>query len=434
MPQDAVTPAAARAAIARLNPLLNAVISVDPTAAGGVGPLEGRPVLVKDCIDIAGQRTSNGATLRPDHIASEDAEVVRRLRHAGAVLVGKAHLAEFCFGATGANAHYGDARNPWDPARITGGSSSGSAAAVAAGLVDMSIGTDTGGSVRVPAALCGVVGLRPTFGRVSNRGVLDLSLICDTVGPIGRSVSDAALLFDAIAGYDPADPVSQPFTGAALATLEAGVAGLRIGVPTAFFFDDVDADIVAAVHRTADALAAAGAVLMDVPIPDAAALATHNAFRFVLADVADARRADMRDHAEQLGEQVRRRIALGEAVSGPDYAGCIRALWRWKRDLRAIFAERCDVLLTPTTPITAPLWSEAQDMVETTRRIARFAYDVGAAGVPALSVPVGLDRLGLPIGAQLVGPWGADALLFRVARQIEAARGAMPLPAIHSNN
>lgn len=433
MLDEAVTPAAARAAIARLNPSLNAVLSVDPAAAGGIGPLGGRPVLVKDCIDIAGQRTSNGATLRPDHLAFADAEVVRRLRRAGAVLIGKAHLSEFCFGATGANAHYGDARNPWDPARITGGSSSGSAAAVAAGMVDMSVGTDTGGSVRVPAALCGVVGLRPTVGRVSNRGVLDLSLTCDTVGPIGRNVRDAALLFDVIAGYDPADPMSARFAGAALDTLDGGVAGLRVGLPTAFFFDDVSPDIVAAVRRAADDLAAAGATLVEVPLPDPAALATHNAFRFVLADVADARRAEMRDCPDLLGEQVRGRIALGQAMSGADYAGCIRALWRWKRDLRTIFADRCDVLLTPATPAVAPLWRDAGDMVATTRYIGRLVYDVGAAGVPALSVPVGLDRNGLPIGAQVVGAWGDDALLFRVARQIEQARGPLPLPAVHSN-
>lgn len=433
MPLDAIMPDAARAAITRLNPLLNAVISVDSTATGGAGPLAGRPILVKDCIDVAGQRTTNGAILRPDHVAVADAAVVERLRRAGAVLIGKAHLTEFCFGATGANAHYGDARNPWDPARITGGSSSGSAAAVAAGMVDMSIGTDTGGSIRVPAALCGVVGLRPTVGRISNRGVLDLSLTCDTVGPIGRTVADTALLFDAIAGYDPVDPVSASFDDTVLDTLDAGVAGLRIGLPTAFFFEDVAPDIVAAVRQAAAGLAAAGATLVDVPLPDPTALATHNAFRFVLADVADARRAEMRDHAELLGEQVRARIVLGQAMSGADYAGCIRALWRWKRDLRTIFADHCDVLLTPTTPVVAPFWRDAGDMVATTRRMARLVYDIGAAGVPALSIPVGLDRDGLPIGAQLVGTWGAEATIFRVARQIERMLDPLPLPIIHSN-
>ncbi len=407
--------------IADRNPRLNAILSVDPGAVGGSGALAGEPVVVKDCIDIAGLRTSQGSSLGAGSVAPRDAAVVERLRAAGAALVAKAHLTEFCFGATGENMHFGDCRNPWDDQRITGGSSSGSAAAVAAGMVRMALGTDTGGSVRVPAALCGVVGLRPTLGRVSNRGVLPLSLLCDTVGPIAATVKEAARLFAVIAGYDAADPVSVPFDDDPLAVLSAPVAGLRIGLPRTPFFDGLDADVACAVEQAAAALEAEGARLVDVAVADPAALADHTAFRFVLADVAQARAAEMRDHAGELGPGVRARIMLGQAVSGTDYAACLRALWRWKADLRAIFASRADVLLTPTTPVTAPLWSDSRDMVAATRAISRLTYDVGAAGTPALSVPCGFDRRGLPIGAQLIAPWGGEARLFQAGAALERA-------------
>lgn len=414
--------AAAHERIESLNPKVNSVLSVfaepgqlDPKMSD-LSRLHGAPVLVKDCMDIAGHRTGHGSRIfEQAPVATQDAEVVRRLKAAGMVIVGKAHLTEFCFGATGENARYGDCRNPWDMARITGGSSSGSAASVAAGMVRFAIGTDTGGSVRVPAALCGVVGLRPTMGRVSNRGVLDVSTICDTVGPFAATVADVAELFTAMAGYDPGDPLSIPDDGSdPRRRIGAPLAGLRIGLPRTYFYDDLQAEVGDALAAAARRFEQLGATLVEIDLADPEGLKAHRTFSFVLADVADARRPLMEQHAAEMGPEVRRRIELGRAVMGQDYAACIRALWRWKAELRGIFADVADVLLTPTTPVTAPLSQDSRDMVETTKLVARMTYDLGASGVPSMSVPCGFDRRGLPIGMQLSAAWGREDLLFQL--------------------
>ncbi len=417
----------ALSAIGRLNPAVNAVIRTDPALGSGSG-VAGEPILIKDCLDVQGLPTTNGSSLFGMMAAVDDCEVVRRVRRAGYVVVGKANLTEFCFGATGDNAFFGRVKNPWDPARISGGSSSGSAAAVASGMVRLAIGTDTGGSTRVPAALCGVVGLRPTLGRVSNTGAFALSLLCDTIGPIAPTVAEVAAVFAAIAGYDPIDPVSIEGDPQPLSALDKGVRGLRIGLPRSFYFENLQSDVGEAVDRAARVLEGLGATLVDIDLEDPKSLAEHRAFQFVLADVADARRDLMRDHRDQISAEVKRRIELGEQVSGRDYAQCMRALWRFKRELRSLFADRVDVLLTPTTSTTAPLWEHSHDMVETTRRVAKLTYDVGAAGVPSMTVPCGLDKAGLPIGMQIVASWGEEGLLFRVgnAYQKEVGHPAMP--------
>lgn len=412
-----------------LNPLINAVLKTMSERAPEGGELSdfpvlhGAPLLVKDCIDVAGHGTTHGSRLFEQAPPAEaDAEVVRRLKAAGMVVAGKAHLTEFCFGATGENAQFGNCRNPWDTDRITGGSSSGSAAAVAAGMVRFAIGTDTGGSVRVPAALCGVVGLRPTLGRVSNRGVLDVSTICDTVGPIAPTAADAAWLFAAMAGYDPCDPLSIPDDGRdPRAQIGAPLAGLRIALPRTYFRENLQDEVGDAILAAARTFERLGARLVEIDLADPEGLRAHRTFSFVLADVADARRTLMDQRADAIGPEVRRRIELGRAVSGQDYAACIRALWRWKMELRAIFAEVADVMLTPTTPVTAPLWSDSHDMVETTKLVARLTYDLGAAGIPSLSVPCGFDRGGLPIGMQLSAAWGREDLLFQCGDAYQGA-------------
>lgn len=412
---------AAQERIKALNPIVNSVLSTF-VAKGESDPkmfdllrLKDAPVLVKDCIDVAGQPTGHGSRIfdkAPPE--SDDAEVVRRLKGAGMVIVGKAHLTEFCFGATGENAHHGDCLNPWDQSRITGGSSSGSAAAVAAGMVRFAIGTDTGGSVRVPAALCGVVGLRPTMGIVSNSGVLDVSTICDTVGPFAPTVSDAAELFSAIAGYDQTDPASIPSMGGdPRARIGRPLKGMRIALPRTFFYDDLQEEVTAALEEAARTYERLGARLVEVDLADPDGLREHRTFNFVLADVADARRELSARYGDRIGPEVLRRIELGQKVMGQDYAACIRALWRWKAELRAIFADTADVILTPTTPVTAPLWEDSRNMVETTKLVARMTYDLGAAGIPSLSVPCGFDRKGLPIGMQLSAAWGREDLLFQ---------------------
>lgn len=417
----------ALAAIERLNPLINAVVRTDPTLGSGSG-ISGPPILIKDCMDVRGLPTTHGSSLYGKTPAPSDSETARRVRDAGYVIVGKANLTEFCFGATGDNAHLGRTRNPWDPTRISGGSSSGSAAAVASGMVRLAIGTDTGGSVRVPAALCGVVGLRPTLGRVSNRGCLALSLLCDTIGPIAPTVVEVASVFSAMAGYDPRDPVSIEGDPQPLADIDKGVRGLRIGLPRSFYFDNLQPEVAEAVERAAGVFERLGATLVDLQLEDPKALQEHRAFQFVLADVADARRDLMREHREQLGAEVRRRIELGEQVSGRDYAQCLRALWRFKSELRSLFADRVDLLLTPTTPTTAPLWADSHDMVETTRRVAKLTYELGATGIPSMSVPCGLDRAGLPIGMQLSAAWGGEGLLFRAGNAYQKETGHPVMP------
>ncbi len=232
------------------------------------GPLHGVPVSIKDLFYTAGVRTTAGSRILGDFVPTEDATVVARLRGAGAISLGKTNLEEFAFGATSVNPHYGACRNPWDRERIAGGSSGGSAAALAAGLCSVTLGTDSGGSIRQPAALCGVVGLKPTYGRVSRHGVVPLSWSQDHVGPLARTVRDAALVLAAIAGADPRDPASSAApVPDYLATLEAGAAGLRLALPRDFFFDRIDPQVEAAVRQAAQTLVGLGATLEEIPLP-----------------------------------------------------------------------------------------------------------------------------------------------------------------------
>ena len=399
---------------------LNAVITVDPD--GLAGKLDGVPLLVKDCIAARGMPVTYGSAIEAQSApVSEDAFVVSRAREAGFAIIGKASLTEYCFGATGENAHFGNVRNPWDPDRITGGSSSGSAAAVAAGIVPCALGTDTGGSVRVPASLCGVVGLRPTIGRVSNHGCLDVSSAYDTIGPIAQDVETAARLYDAIQGYDPRDPLSIPAGESACARINGGVSGLTVGVLRPYYCDESDPAVVAAFENAVSALKDAGAETVDAALGTVEERREQGAIRFIAADVADAR-SDLRLHRrDEVGAEFLRRLDVGAAVTGTEYARSFRSLLTLRRQLRDLFESGIDVLVTPTCPVTAPLWSDATDMIATTRLVARFTYDIGAAGVPALQVPIALDPEGMPIGMQLIGAWGEDALLFQAARAIEEA-------------
>jgi len=424
---------AARKAIGGLNGSVNAVIehgaATTQPAAGAI------PVLVKDCMHVRGLPTSYGSALYAKaQPASADATVTARLRARDAAIVGKANLTEFCFGATGQNDHFGNCRNPWDTARITGGSSSGSAAAVASGMVRVALGTDTGGSVRIPAALCGVVGLRPTVGRVPNTGCLSVSTISDTIGPLAASVAEACWAHDTIQGYDPADPLSIAAGPSTLATLHEGIEGFSVGVLGGFYAQALAPEIESAIGEVARLLEAQGANLVDVVPENNDALRQHHAFRFILADVAEARASLMADPEKRaaIGAEVRRRIELGQAVTGTEYAASIRALLALKQWLRQVFDSGVDLLLLPTTPVTAPRWQDAGDMVETTRLVSRFTYDLGASGIPSVSVPMGLDRQGLPMGAMLAAPWGDEARLMRAAQAIEQGLALGQRPPVYA--
>jgi len=424
---------AATYAIERLNPSLNAIIHTQVQPA----PDPGRPtipILVKDCMDVSGLPTTYGSEIFfGSAAASEDATVVARLRSQNATIVGKANLTEFCFGATGQNDYFGDCKNPWNTDRIPGGSSSGSASAVASGIVRMALGTDTGGSVRVPAALCGIVGLRPTIGRVPNTGCLEVSSISDTIGPLAATVEEACWLFDTIQGYDAADPLSVATGPGTLPTLEDGVDGLTIGRLGGFFAENLDPAIEDRIAEVATLLESQYARLTDTAPNNDTAIREHHAFRFILADVADARKAIMEDPSQRsrIGAEVRRRIELGQQVSGTEYASSIRSLLALKQWLRDVFDAGVDLLLLPTTPVTAPLWRDSRDMVETTRLVSRFTYDLGATGIPSVSVPMGLDAQGLPMGAMLAAAWGNEAVLMRAARAIERGLSLTAKPPVY---
>ena len=425
---------AATYAIAQLNPRVNAVIHTETQTAPDPG-CPTLPILVKDCMHVRGLPTTYGSEIFfGKTVASEDATVVCRLRSQNATIVGKANLTEFCFGATGQNDYFGNCKNPWDTDRITGGSSSGSAAAVASGMVRMALGTDTGGSVRVPAALCGIVGLRPTVGRVPNTGCLEVSTISDTIGPLAATVEEASWLFDAIQGYDAADPLSVATGPGTLATLEDGVEGLTIARLGGFFAENLDPAIESRIAEVATLLESQRAHLTDTLPGNDTAIREHHAFRFILADVADARKALMADPSQRsrIGAEVRRRIELGQQVSGTEYASSIRSLLALKQWLRQVFTAGVDLLLLPTTPVTAPLWRDSMDMVETTRLVARFTYDLGATGVPSISVPMGLDAQGMPMGAMLAASWGNEAVLMRAARAIERGLSLTAKPLVYA--
>ncbi len=415
---EAGAEAMVRAALERIEatqPAVNAYVTVraeaaigearalDAGGAGAGGPLAGLPGGVKDNIDVAGARGTAGSAHWADRVPRADAEAVRRLREAGAIVVGKTGLHEFAYGVTSNNPHFGAVRNPWDPSRIPGGSSGGSGAALGADTCLLALGTDTGGSVRIPAALNGVSALRPTHGAISTRGTFPVSASLDTVGPMARALADVAVLFEVLAGHDPQDPwaVDHPLAPAEGAADD--LAGLRIGVPDTFFFDGVEPAIERAVRAAAEELARLGADVEEVSVPGAHdAVGTAN--DLIRAEALSVHLDRLATAPERFGEDVRRRLELGRDVSGVDVAQAVRRMREWRVELAGVFAG-VDLLLTPTTNAVAPPIATSE-MIETTRRLTRFTYAWSLAGMPAASVPCGASEEGLPIGMQLAAaPW-----------------------------
>ena len=389
--------------------------------AGGKnrGPLHGIPVALKDIFAVAGVGLTAGSKILAENVASEDAESTTRLRSAGAIIPGKLNLHEFAFGATGVNPHFGPARNPWDTERITGGSSSGSAAAVAGGECPAALGTDTGGSIRIPASLCGIVGLKPTYGRVSKRGVLPLSWSLDHVGPMTRSVEDAAIVLQVVAGFDPQDgsSVDEPVPDY-VRSLEDGVRGLRIGLPKLFFFENVDPEVEAAVRSAVALLEEMGAEVRDVDAPfisDIPGAVT----AIMLPEALAYHQKWMAERPDDYGDDVRYRLELGSAYLAVHYVQAQRlrqlSIESWRKE---VFS-KVDLIATPTTPITAP-HIEGGDL-QTTFSLIRFTNPLNFLGVPAISVPCGFTEEGLPVGLQLAGQWWAEETLLRAAHAYEQA-------------
>lgn len=385
------------------------------------GPLHGVPFALKDLFDTAGVRTTAGSRILAEHVPSEDASVTERLTEAGGVLLGKLNMHEFAFGVTGVNPHYGAIENPWGRGRSAGGSSSGSAAAVAAGMVPAALGTDTGGSIRIPAALCGITGLKPTYGRVSRRGVVTLSWSLDHVGPMARTAADVAIVLQAIAGHDPMDETSsdQPVPDYVQELEDPhNLKRVRIGVPREYFFDNVDPEALRAVQEAIKLLGERKADLIEVELPhiaEAGAAAT----AILLPEALAFHRRWLSERPEDYGEDVRGRLDLGLAYPAVSYveAQRLRSLivdeWR-----RQVF-DKVDLLAVPTTPVPAPSLDE--DVLQVTLNLTRFTNPINLLGLPAASVPCGFTAAGLPVGLQLVGRWWEEGLVLRAASAYQHA-------------
>jgi len=416
------------ARIEKLNPAINAFITVTADSAlaqareaeaeiaqgNWRGPLHGIPLGLKDIIDTAGIRTTAASALFQDRVPGEDAEVVRRLKNAGAVLLGKQNLHEFAYGGSSVVSYYGAVHNPWNLAHIAGGSSGGSAAAVSAGLCCGAVGTDTSGSVREPAALCGVVGLKPTYGRVSARGVIPLSPSLDHIGPIAATVEDAAVILQAIAGFDAEDSTSanRPATDY-LAALHQQPnqqpKAMRIGVPRPFFYADLDPEVAAAVEKALSVMAGMTAGLREVEleVPTDRTLQSAEAFAYHAAFAAG---------SPQLYQpETLRRIQAGASISTEDARLQREELKDMRGQIARVF-EDVDVLVTPTTPVVAPTIAELQQNPDQLRPrellLLRNTRPFNIWGLPAISLPCGFTSTGLPIGIQISGPhWREDQVL-----------------------
>ncbi|MDA1257670.1 MAG: amidase [Chloroflexi bacterium] len=391
------------------------------------GPMHGITVALKDLIDVEGTVTTGGSIVLKDNMAKSDATVTRLLKEAGAIIIGKAALVEFAMGATGVNPHYGPSHNPWNLDRICCGSSMGSAAAVAAGLTVGALGSDTGGSIRMPAAVTGIAGLKPTYGRISRAGVLDLSWSCDHVGPMTRTVADCAHMMNALAGHDPADPASseQPvpdFTS----ELARGFNGLRVGVPTDFFFDDVDPEIAAAVRAGIELMEREGASVREVSMPWVSMGRTIN-IGLLGAEAAAVHREVVRTRGAELSPAIRARLESAIIMPAVDYIDTQRA--------RRVFVEQMDramsgldVLITPSVPIQTPTIAECTPPAGSPdapggARLTEFTGVFDTTGQPSLSMNCGFTRDGMPIGMMISGRAFDELSVLRAGAAFEAAAG-----------
>ncbi len=422
-----------------------AAAAADEAQASGnaTGPMNGVPVAVKDNMVTAGVETTAGSQILAGYVPPYDAGAVAALKNAGAVIVGKTNLDEFAMGSSTENSGYGPSANPWDTARVPGGSSGGSAAAVAAGSAMVALGSDTGGSIRQPASLCGLVGMKPTYGLVSRYGLIAFASSLDQIGPIARTVEDAAVTLEVISGHDPLDATS--YRGRYpnyRSSLQEGVSGLRVGVVGELSGEGVSADVLTAFHASVEALAGAGATISEVSLPSteyalsayyliapaecSANLARFDGVRYGLrVDGATVEEMTAKTRAAGFGPEVTRRILLGTYALS---AGYYDAFYGQAQRVRTLVIqdfsrayEGVDVLVSPTSPMTAfEFGSRTEDP------LSMYLVDVctipsNLAGAPGISVPIGLDTAGLPIGFQIMAPALGEEVLFRVAAEVERA-------------
>ncbi len=417
--------------IEQRNPVLNAFITITAESAleeakraeaeimrgEWKGPLHGIPLAVKDLAETAGVRTTAASKVLEHYVPSEDAEVVRRLRLAGSVLLGKLNLHEFAYGGSGVIGHFGPVRNPWNPEHVTGGSSSGSAAAVADFLCYGAIGTDTAGSIRLPAAYCGIVGLKPSYGLVSTRGIIPLSWSLDHAGPMARTVLDTALLLQAIAHYDHLDIHCQKFPPVYYpsAIQDEDCAPLRVGTPRKFW-QDLDSEIEQAVDAAVAEIGRFTKATRNIE------LSFETDRTLVRCEPWVYHQRYLPAHEAEYGPDTLRRIQSGADVTVADYIQKQRELWQQRREVLHLF-EEVDLIVTPTTPVLAPSFAELKTEPDNLRRkelvMLRNTRPFNVFGLPAISVPCGFSTSGLPIGLQIVGAPGSEGVVLAMANAYE---------------
>ena len=387
------------------------------------GPLHGIPVGLKDLFNTAGVRTTSGSRILDNFVPTEDCTVAARFQQAGAILLGKLNMHQFAYGPTGENFDYGHMHNPWNPELVTGGSSGGSGSAAAAGQCTITMGSDTGGSVRIPAALCGIVGLKPTYGLVSRAGLTPLSWRLDHPGPMVRTVEDAAISMNAIAGHDPADPATTTRTiPDYTAALTGSVEGLRIGIVREYFEAPLDSEVETAVRAAIAQLSELGATVTEVSLPmfaDAQAISG----TILMSEAAAYHRDLLAKDGDKLTPSVRLRLEAGLFVTAADYLKAQQARSRFNYEMSQLFQE-VDLLAGPSEPITAPPILAAEvpigdRTVGTVGALTQYTRPYNISGTPAISVPCGFSQAGMPMGLQLAGRAFEDATVLRAAHAYE---------------
>jgi aspartyl-tRNA(Asn)/glutamyl-tRNA(Gln) amidotransferase subunit A len=425
--------------IARWQPRLNAFMTIEAEAALGAadaadaalakgnkhGALHGVPLAHKDMYYEAGKVVTCGSRIRRDFVATVTSTALQRLKDAGAIRLGSLQMAEFAYGPTGHNAHYGAVHNPWNVDHITGGSSSGSGSAVAARLTFAALGSDTGGSIRMPAHFCGVTGLKTTSGRISRAGAMPLSQSLDTVGPLARSAEDCALLLGLMAGADPEDPTA--VTGPVpdyMAATQGQIKGLRIGVPTAFYVDDLDPEVARILDETIAVLKNEGANIVPIELPDQRQLTA--ACQLVLAvEAAAFHKRWLIERPQDYGPQVLMRLQNGLAIPGVSYLEVMR--WRGPALAAHLAAVAgVDAVIAPVAPVAAPTIAESDvgnspDAEAVIQRLTRFTRPINYLGLPSLALPTGFTRGGLPVAMQLIGRSFEEAMLLRIGAAFQRA-------------
>jgi aspartyl-tRNA(Asn)/glutamyl-tRNA(Gln) amidotransferase subunit A len=425
--------------IDRWQPRLNAFVAIEAEAALAAadaadaalakgtrrGVLHGVPLAHKDMYYDAGKVVTCGSKIRRDFVATTTSTALQRLKDAGTVRLGSLQMAEFAYGPTGHNTHFGPVHNPWAVDHITGGSSSGSGAAVAARLTFAALGSDTGGSVRMPAHFCGVTGLKTTVGRVSRAGAMPLSQSLDTVGPLAQSAQDCALLLGLMAGADPEDPTA--YVGPVpdyMAATQAPIKGLTVGVPASFYVDDLDPEVARVLDETIAVLKREGASIVQVELPEQRQLAS--ASQLVLAvEAAAFHKRWMIERPQDYGPQVLMRLENGLSVPAVTYLEAMR--WRGQAlAAHATATANVDAVIAPVSPVPAPTIAEsdvgnAPDAEAVIQRLTRFTRPVNYLGVPSLAIPSGFTRSGLPVGLQLIGRSFDEATLLRIGAAFQRA-------------